>query len=666
MYESENIGWNFPICEEAPLTGADGADAASVFRDAPIKAITKEVLQNSIDAMIDGNGGPVVVEFSMFSLPSSQLPGRDYLKDAIKRAERFAVPDGNSQKESFYARANEYISMEYIPFLRISDFGTTGLTGSTADAKNPIEKKNSKWLHLVRGMGMSNKSNGDGGSHGKGKSAAIANSALSTLFYSTYAQDEQFAFAGVSYLSTFLDDEQHFHLGTGCFCVKDGKCTPILRDFTLDPCYRRTAYGTDIYIAGFQNHHNWEKRVLVSVLDEFLLAVHLGKVEVHLPSYIIDRKNLSDLLKEYTKVRAELNLDEKEHYADICWQAIVSPVLPAEAETIDFGDGITGTLSLYLTMNGKATRIDEIRQKGMRVQAYHGRRAVPITGCLYIHGDKINQFLAGLEDEAHSEWQIERAGSENTKEYKQAQRVMKKLKAFIAGKLDRLFETSRSKRLEAEGVEEYFPLDLDDGATGASVVQSETPAIAQVTIRPYKPSKRVQEIELLERGEGTEIYPQDSRADEQEEGADKVVVPGPAPIPGPGPGPNPPGPNPDPLVHETTGAGHLVPDRAHRSPSPKAIKLQRSRIIGGGVDGEYTVAIQVDQDCSAIIELTLSGEETQEKAVVARAMTADKQELATKAGVIGPVELKGGQLEKIRIVLAERIRCSLEVKVSAY
>ena len=671
MAISECIGWTFPICDDGQLTGADGADAASIFRATPIKAITKEVLQNSLDAVVNEEAGPVRVEFSVFSTPSSKLYGRDYLADAILRAEEYADPQGNTQKEAFYKRAKECIAQEEILFLRISDYKTTGLTGAKANAKVAEEKKNSKWLHLVRGMGMSNKRNGDTGSHGKGKSAAIANSAISTIFYSTYAIDNCRAFAGVSYLSSFVDSNEHIHMGTGIYCVQDGNCTPIMEDISLDPNHIRTEYGTDIYIAGFANNQDWEKRVLLCVLNEFLLSIFMGKIEVDLPSYKINQANLADLMKLYPTIRDELELDEKENYADVCWTAINEPRIPAETETITVGKvgkRIEATLRLYLTTGGKSTKVDMIRQKGMRIQAYSGRRAVPITGCLYIHGDKINQFLAGLEDETHCEWQVNRAGPEHSDEVKEAAKVLTDIKAFISKKIDLLFETSNAQTLEAEGMEDYFPIDLDDASNDAgtqALVEAATPAIAQAPVKPYKPSKKSVELDLLEKGTGDEPYP-DATDDPNETGALPRNLPGPGPMPGPGPGPLPPGPDPHHFEHPETGSVTIESHQALLTQPAKPIKLLRNKLIGKGTNGEYTLAIQVDQDCAALIFLNLSGEEAQEKANVKSATYHDLTPIAVSQGVIGPVNLAAGKLEKISVVLNEQLRCSWEVKVNAY
>ena len=406
--------WNFPILNGLP-TGADGGSSASNFRGDPIKSIGKENIQNPIDARQDKRR-PVKVEFSVFSIPSAQFPGRDDLERAINQAKATAKPEGNSREESFYAAAEEYISMPEIPCMRISDFNTSGLKGSEARLNNPEELRNSNWLHLVHGMGMTTKRNGDGGSHGKGKSAAIANSALSTIFYSTIDAYGKQAFQGVAYLPVFIDEECKPHSGIGFFGVPGDDNPPVRKCCSLDPMFTRTEPGTDIYIAGFCNQEDWEDRLLVCVLNEYLLAIHKEILEVKIDNTIVDKRHLPELISRYTEVCQRLALDPNENYANACWEAIIQPELPAEYESVEI-EGMTAHMQMYVKTGVGPRKTDQVRQIGMRIYAKDGKRQFPFpfVGCLYISGKEINQFLAGLEDETHCKWETSRAGSDQKK-----------------------------------------------------------------------------------------------------------------------------------------------------------------------------------------------------------------------------------------------------------
>ena len=62
-----------------------------------------------------------------------------------------------------------------IPFLKISDYSTKGLTGNDYD-------KNGTWYKLVKSRGSSSKTGGEGGSFGIGKGAPFGASDSTSCF----------------------------------------------------------------------------------------------------------------------------------------------------------------------------------------------------------------------------------------------------------------------------------------------------------------------------------------------------------------------------------------------------------------------------------------------------------------------------------------------------
>ena len=62
--------------------------------------------------------------------------------------------------------------------------------------------------------------------------------------------------------------------GTGFCGFSDAAHSPVRACLSLDPNYIRKEPGTDIYIAGFCNEDDWEDKLLVCVLNEYLLAIY--------------------------------------------------------------------------------------------------------------------------------------------------------------------------------------------------------------------------------------------------------------------------------------------------------------------------------------------------------------------------------------------------------
>ena len=642
--------WNFPYLNGL-LTGADGGSSASNFRGDPIKAIGKENIQNPIDARQDSSL-PALVEFSAFSIPAELFPARGDLQKAIRQARATANPEGNSREESFYAAAESFISREEIPFLRISDFNTSGLIGSEAKLNNAEEIRNSNWLHLVHGMGMTTKRNGDGGSHGKGKSAAIANSALSTIFYSTIDIYGKQAFQGVSYLPIFIDEDGKPQSGVGFFGPVGEDNPPIRECLSLDPNYKREQPGTDIYIAGFSNQADWEDRLLVCVLNEYLLAIYKNILQVKIGDTIVGKEHLPELIVRYTDICHRLNLDLNENYADACWEAITHPELPADVETIEI-EGMTAHMQMYIKTGIGQRKIDQVRQIGMRICAKDGKRRFPFpfAACLYISGTEINQFLAGLEDETHCKWEPCRAGNDQ----KRGERCISRISKYINDKIAKLYEIAQDQKLDAEGVESYFPIDLDESDPSGISIETPKSDILSVHINEYRPASRNAEYNTAS---------ENDVSSEMQTPSNAPFAPALSPFSTPRPRSSSsstlqPGSTPDPDPKE-------VPTSPHSQNTPNRIlKMKRQNSIG--CDGHYVLALQGEENHErAYVEVILSGEDGNGKPQILSAR--DKltgTPLLVHDDMVGPFPIFANSTVKIEIETAEKTSYSLGVNVYA-
>ena len=169
------IKWNFPSNDHGETKGINDSGVAT-FRGTPLKSLAREICQNSLDAAREKT---VRVDFNMFCIPVSSVPGAEVLKDVFKRCLEF----WNSQKarstKEFYTNALEVVGRDNCYFLRISDFNTVGLTGAH-------EEINSNWTNLTKSSGASDKKGTAGGSYGIGKYAPFACSDFSTVFYAIW------------------------------------------------------------------------------------------------------------------------------------------------------------------------------------------------------------------------------------------------------------------------------------------------------------------------------------------------------------------------------------------------------------------------------------------------------------------------------------------------
>ena len=232
--------WSFPSNNNGDVNGISNS-GIETFQGTPLKSLAREICQNSLDASLDKS--PVTVDFISFELSKEEIPGAEDLCDAFNRSLAFWEP---KKAQDFFNTALEVMNAEKIPFLRISDFNTTGLCGSDGEYNTP-------WCNLTKSSGASDKAVTSGGSFGIGKYAPFACSSFRTVFYSTLDKDGKSAYQGISRITSFRNDNNEITSGVGYWGGENN--APVFnRQLALDPAYSRPKgkTGTDVYIAGFR------------------------------------------------------------------------------------------------------------------------------------------------------------------------------------------------------------------------------------------------------------------------------------------------------------------------------------------------------------------------------------------------------------------------------
>ena len=200
--------WNFPAVAGGQVNSINNA-GIETFRGNEIDSLTREICQNSLDAVKD-EAQPVVVEFTRFAMPAKQFPQRQELLNVYEKCEK-TWRGRNPKSEQFIEQAKQILTADSINFLRISDFNTKGLEGAnSAELGTP-------WSSLIREAGSSNKGDSSGGSFGIGKSAPFANSKIRTLFYESLDVTGFKSHIGVANIMSFETDRQQITTGAGYF-----------------------------------------------------------------------------------------------------------------------------------------------------------------------------------------------------------------------------------------------------------------------------------------------------------------------------------------------------------------------------------------------------------------------------------------------------------------
>lgn len=463
--------WYFPSNDHGENKGINDSGVAT-FRGTPLKSLAREICQNSLDAQND-TCTPVIIDFSVFDIPSSSLPGVNYLKDTFEKCiEYWSGQVAKTTKETF-SNALDKITAQTIHIMRISDFNTKGLCGSKR-----TKDINTDWMRLTKSSGSSDKKGPAGGSYGIGKFAPYACSDLLTVFYNTYDIENNCAYQGVARLVTFERDDTETTQGIGYY--GNEKNTPVFEQIDLDPKFTRGIgeYGTDIYITGYKyyNNDNWKDEIIISILDGFLGAIWNNKLVIKVGELKIDKNSLSDVMEMYH--------DELEgHYVLEYYNVLTSnkTIWFNEENFMDLGKIRFGVLLAEQNQefHRKAAMI---RQTGMKIKdADRISTFIQFAAIMFIDGDKINEQLRIIENPEHTEWQPERAQNPVV-----ASAIIKSLQNFMKKKLEEIIDQENPDQMDAIGVSEFLP-DSSDENSNTQLDEAITDKIFEIEKRIVAP-----------------------------------------------------------------------------------------------------------------------------------------------------------------------------------
>ena len=463
------VEWRFPSNDYGENKGINDSGVA-MFRGTPLRSLAREICQNSLDA---ATGKKTIVEFNVFKIKSSDIPGRDVLADTFNRCLSFWGSQKAKATKAFFSAAIDCINGEECSVLRISDFNTTGLTGSR-------EEINTDWTNLTKSSGASDKKGTAGGSYGIGKFAPFACSLLSTVFYSTYDIHEERASQGVARLVTFTRPDGQNTQGTGYF--GEEKNIPVYEEMHLDPLFSRQSgqYGTDIFIAGYKyGGEDWQRDIIVSLLDGFMGAFWNEKLEVLVGDIKINKENLGEVIDEYR--------DDLTGYADKYYNVLISD------DTVWKTDNFLGMgevkLGLLLGVPDAPNRIAMIRQTGMKIMDKDRLPGhVPFMGIMFIDGQEINEKLRVIENPEHTKWEPDRSTNPIA-----SRQLLKAINDFIKEQIEALINSGSGESIDAIGVGTYIP-DEPDESDEKAVKEVVSDKVLDVEVKKVKQKSTSQSI----------------------------------------------------------------------------------------------------------------------------------------------------------------------------
>lgn len=631
---SNEIKWRFPINDNGLIKGISDS-GIETFKGTPYKSLAREICQNSLDARLSEEK-PVEVVFHQFSILSDMVPGFRDLKKAIEQAAEFSkTQKSDKNADRFFKKALAVISAKKITCLRISDYNTTGLTGSG-------EKFNSPWINLVKAEGSSNKGGTKGGSFGIGKMAPYALSDIRTVIYSTYDQDGISASQGVVRLPSFEIAADKIADGIGFYGGE--KNTPLRSQIVLGPDSKARSgrdFGTDIYILGFREDPEWIERITVSILDGFLYAIMNRSLKVVVQDQVIDPASLPDLMEEYAG-----KFDE---HADAYYEVLASKDHPGTASFTENIDNL-GNASLIMKIKpGFPRKAAMIRKTGMKIEDKAGiSGTIPFAGVLVIEGDELNQFLRTMENPQHTKWEPDRAENKT-----RAKRVKSALTRFIKNSLKSLVKINESDSIDPH-TGEFLSLSNDEQPSAAQKHETVTDKVDNTEIKYPDVSKKpktavVPPIKPALPVPGTD----DQSSSDNGGGAGKRGGKGDTEQPG---GPNPSDHNRGP--HDGTG------EKTSSKKKHSLLNVSQRIMSADRSVGKYRLFLTADADAeNVLVDVYLSAENDRYAAALRKASDASGNPLAVTGNRISGISLAKGQRIPIDFWLDDNEPSAAEVVV---
>lgn len=450
--------WEFPGGYGLTPTGSNGAGIETFLDNIPM-SLTREVLQNSIDAHQKDLDKPVRVEFKFETIQAKEILGEDELiNNILPKAENFWKEKNNADTLHYLKTFKSVLTSETIDMLVISDYNTTGLN-------------NQNFASLVEGDGYSEKSDEtSAGSKGIGKAAPFAASNLRTVFYNSMSTHDGNKFAGVINFVSYRDDEKVPFDGSSTTYITQARGR-LSSDIEVPARFtqNRQEYGTDLFVMGLKKIENWKEKIILAVLNNFLVALQNNKLEVVVGDEKINQLTLSDYLKsikETLKI-GEYNLSTEERntfYNTYSYYLALSSEnnkrfsIPEEwVEEYPFIED-TDEAALYLVLDEEhpTRRVLQTRRSGMTIfERNRINGSIPFSGVFYATGHKLNVFLKKLENVNHDNWSTDREDDSNRKKSEQ---FLKALYHWYKAKVEECFGSEDGEAIKAFGLNDLLPM----------------------------------------------------------------------------------------------------------------------------------------------------------------------------------------------------------------
>lgn len=599
-------GYNFPYLNGGEVSGINNS-GIETFRGNPIESLTKETIQNALDAISKTSTDPVKVTLKLTYLKRDLYPYRDDFTNMLISCKEYCRD--NEKAQNIIDEALKVIDDETIPVLEIADYNTTGLKDAKQDRYGSFNS-------LVKSSGVSNKSDDAGGSFGIGKNATFTCSQLRSIIYSTLDEDNVLALQGVAKWATHLVNGRETQ-GTGYLGITkkddngDIKNKPFINDEIeyINDYFIRKEVGTSMFVMGFSADKDWITEAIKSTIESYFVAIVDNKLEVVIEGTEINKNTLPHIMETY--------FNDKDDLLTLSYYKAYLESNPIEYDFMGMGK-----VKLYLLADKDLPkRVAYVRSNGMKIiNKGNFRTAQQFAGVLKFEGKEINKFIRSLENPSHDDIQWKR--HTNPKDAKNAKKILDNLTKWIKKHIKDLENQNLNDVIDIDWLGRFLPRDSKTNDTEIIAEESIHKSIANVMVKKVETAPRSKKVVRDNNEISTKAPKQDN---------DEPKVP----------------------EHPPKTNNKVVP-----------IKIKRSRVFSTSGGDKYIAIVESNNKCNSYLELRIIGEDgksEQANISLANECNGTNNSIYVNKGVIGPIKFKKNETKKIEFELNSPIRYAMEV-----
>ena len=446
------------------------------FANDALAKMVRETLQNSLDHPEPGLD-TVAVTFRLIDITPGDIQA-DQLARHISASLREARRGGDPDSTARYEEMERAAAKREITCLAVIDENTTGLRGEN-------------WDNLIIREGTPANTGGQakGGSFGFGKNAPFNLSACGAVLYSTrYVSQARkgrvcHAMARSQLMTHWDPDKENRRLqSAGFLAMHQGIPNSPVAGPDIPAPFQLGHSGTGVFIIGFDEERcpDWPERIGRTVVSQFLLAIHQGRMSVRIepggsrPTRQIDRLTLDTELEELAA------LDERDPARRYHRAIISKPELTEPSGRLRQ----MGALRVWIDTSSKNAprRVAHFNRRGMLItdsrqtsenpfHAAGGTGWQPWCAVTMADDEETDRQLRRMEPPAHDA--IHPGQLRDPAEREEAERELRRHReqiiAFVKGRID---DRNRIDTTNIEELAELFP-DLPDLGQGTEIKWTE-------------------------------------------------------------------------------------------------------------------------------------------------------------------------------------------------